>query len=197
MWPSLAPLKNIDNKPAYPPPSAQSLSDYDATWSLIDFLINQSINQSISCWAIIFLTSFWSGLHIKIHKIINMRLKTFPFVKLIKITNLATFTKFIYLYRLKNYRLILINIYFCFNFKIFICGFNWSTKQRFDSEPHDFFLIKCFKWIKKSNFCVKFRIVKITNIYLYNKTRHSYIYMSPIGGQTAGPNGQEVCVTWI
>ena len=23
---------------------------------------------------------------------------------------------------------------------------------------------------------------------LYNKTRHSYIYMSPIAGQTAGPN---------
>ena len=26
-------------------------------------------------------------------------------------------------------------------------------------------------------------------INLYNKTRHSYIYMLPIAGQTAGPNG--------
>ena len=29
---------------------------------------------------------------------------------------------------------------------------------------------------------------------LYNKTRHSYTYMLPIAGQTAGPNGLELFV---
>ena len=35
---------------------------------------------------------------------------------------------------------------------------------------------------------MKLSIVK-TQPNLYNKTRHSYIYMTPIAGQTAGPNG--------
>ena len=30
---------------------------------------------------------------------------------------------------------------------------------------------------------------KIVPVILYNKTRHSYIYMLRIGGQTAGPIG--------
>ena len=30
--------------------------------------------------------------------------------------------------------------------------------------------------------------------YLYNKTRHSYVYISPIAGQTTGPNGPKFFV---
>ena len=32
-------------------------------------------------------------------------------------------------------------------------------------------------------------IVQLQISYLYNKTRHSYLYMLPIAGKTAGPNG--------
>ena len=31
------------------------------------------------------------------------------------------------------------------------------------------------------------RFIWVPSIYLYNKTRHSYIYMLRIAGQTAGP----------
>ena len=36
-----------------------------------------------------------------------------------------------------------------------------------------------------------------TDPYLYNKTRHSYIYMLPIAGQTAGPIGLKFFVKHI
>jgi len=37
-------------------------------------------------------------------------------------------------------------------------------------------------------------IINVHNIYLYNKTRHSYIYMLRKAGQTAGPIGLKFCV---
>ena len=36
---------------------------------------------------------------------------------------------------------------------------------------------------------------KLFSIYLYNKTRHSYIYILSIAGQTAGPIGLKVLWT--